>query len=71
MLVPSYKPLKRTLVERGMTAAELRHLADIAPNTFTKINKNDWIALKIIAKICEALNCRVQDVIEFVDDGAN
>ena len=71
MLVPSYKPLKRTLVERGMTAAEMREKADIAPNTLTKINKNEWLALKIIARICQALNCRVEDVIEFVDDGAN
>lgn len=67
MYVPSFKPLKRTLVERDITMTELRERTGIAPNTFTKINKNEWVALKIIAQICEELNCRIEDVIEFVE----
>lgn len=68
MYTPSYKPLKRTLVEREISIATLREATGIAPNTFTKINKNEWIALKVIATICEYLNCRVEDVVEFVEE---
>ncbi|CAM2955181.1 helix-turn-helix transcriptional regulator [Paenibacillus sediminis] len=68
MLIPSYKPLKITLVQRDMTFASLREATGIAPNTFTKMNKNEWVALEVIARICEALDCRIEDVVEFVKD---
>jgi putative transcriptional regulator len=65
---PSYTPLKVTLAKRNLTVASLREGTGIAPNTFTKINKNGWIALKVIAQICEYLDCRIEDVVEFVPD---
>lgn len=68
MYIPSYKPLKRTLLERDLTPADVREATGISPNTFTKMNKNEWVALKIIAQICEYLDCRIEDVVEFVDD---
>lgn len=71
MLIPSYKPLKRTLINRDLTMAALRENTGIAPNTFTKMNKNEWIALQVIARICEYLDCRIEDVVEFVPDNAS
>ena len=68
MYTPSYKPLKRTLVERETTLAALREATGIAPNTFTKINRNDWVALQVLARICEVLDCRIEDVVEFVKE---
>lgn len=68
MLQPSYKPLKYTLVDRGITMAALREGTGIAPNTFTKMNKNEWIALNKLAQICEYLKCGIEDVVEFVDE---
>jgi putative transcriptional regulator len=65
---PSFKPLKHTLLERNMTAAALREATGIAPSTYTKINKGDWVALTVIAQICEYLNCGIQDVVEFVNE---
>lgn len=67
-LSPSFKPLKRTLLERDITRADLIEATGIAPNTYTKINKNEWVALKVIASICEYLDCRIEDVVEFVED---
>lgn len=68
MIKPSFKPLKHTLLERNITAAALREATGIAPSTYTKINKGDWVALKVIAQICEYLNCGISDVVEFVDE---
>lgn len=67
MYLPSYKPLKRALVEREISIAALREATGIAPNTFTKINKNEWIALSVIATICEYLACNIEDVVEFIE----
>jgi putative transcriptional regulator len=67
MYIPSYKPLKRTLLERDLTTTDVREATGISPNTFTKMNKNEWVALKIIAQICEYLDCRIEDVVEFVE----
>jgi putative transcriptional regulator len=65
---PSFTPLKHTLLRRKITATTLREATGIAPSTYTKINKGDWVALKVIAQICEYLNCGIEDVVEFVDE---
>lgn len=67
-LVPSYKPLRRLLVERDMTAADLRKATGISRNTFTSINADKFVSLETLAVICEYLNCRIEDVVEFVED---
>lgn len=67
-LKPSFKPMKRTMLERDVSASELREALGIAPSTYTKINKGGWVALNVIARICEYLECRVEDVVEFVEE---
>lgn len=77
MLKPSFKPLKHTLLEQNITPVYLRNITGIVPSTYTKINKGEWVSLKVIADICDALNCRIEDVVEFVEvteeseDGGN
>lgn len=67
-LKPSYKPLKRLLVERDMTMVSLRKATGISRNTFTSINQDKFVSLETIALICDSLNCRIEEVIEFVKD---
>ncbi|PAD72402.1 helix-turn-helix domain-containing protein [Paenibacillus campinasensis] len=71
MLRPSFKPLKRTLLDRDITASELREATGIAPSTYTKMNNGEFVALQVIARICEYLDCRIEDVVEFVEDPAS
>lgn len=60
----SYKKLWILLAEKEISKAELRKRLKISPSTLTKLNKNEYIALSIIVKICEELNCDIGDIME-------
>ena len=48
-----------------ISGAELAKKAGISGNIMTRIRRNEYISLESIEKICNALNCRVDDIIEF------
>ena len=60
----SYKKLWVLIAEKEISKADLRKLADIAPSTMTKLNKNEFVALSILVKICDKLNCDIGDIME-------
>ena len=64
----SYKKLWIMLVEKNMSKADLRRAADISPSTLTKLNKNEYISLAILARIGQVLNCDIGDLVERIDD---
>lgn len=48
-----------------MTNAQLTDKAGISANIITRIKKNDYISLESVEKMCQALGCGVDDVLEF------
>ena len=64
----SYKKLLVMLAEREMSKVELRKLAGIAPATFTKLRKNQEVALSILMKIADVLDCDAGDIMSFIKD---
>ena len=64
----SYKKLWVMLAEREMSKAELRKLAGIAPATFTKLGRNQEVALSVLLRIAEVLNCDAGDIMSFIKD---
>ena len=62
----SYKKLWVLLAEKEISKADLRKMADIAPSTMTKLNKNELDALSILVKICDKLNCDIGDIMEVI-----
>ena len=62
----SYKPLWRLLVERDMSKCELRKLAGLAPNTMTKMRKNEEVSMTVLNKICAALGVNYGDIVEYI-----
>ncbi len=64
----SYKKLWVLLANREMSKAELRKMAGIAPATFTKLRRNQEVALSILLKIAEVLDCDAGDIMSFVKD---
>lgn len=63
-----YKKLWIMLIERNMTKPELRKAASISPSTFTKLNKNELVAMDVLIRICNALDCDFGDIVEVVKD---
>lgn len=62
----SYKKLFILLIERGISKQEFRERCNISTGTMTKLNKNQEVALSVIVKICNTLDCDIADVCEIV-----
>lgn len=60
----SYKKLWVLLAEKEISKADLRKRLEISPSTLTKLNKNELVALSILVRICEILNCDIGDIME-------
>lgn len=63
----SYKPLWHTLLEKGMSKEDLRVTAKLTTNSIANMGKNRHISMATLLKICEALHCNFDDVIEITD----
>lgn len=64
----SYKPLWHLLVQRDMSKRELMILSGIAPNTMTKLRKNEEVSMTVLTKICKVLNVSYGDIVELVPE---
>ena len=63
----SYSKLWKILIDQKMSKADLRKKADISPNTMTKLNKDEEVAMSILGKICKTLKVDYGDIMEYVD----
>lgn len=63
-----YNKLWKLLVDKKMSKADLRKLAEISSNTMTKLRRDEMVALPILDRICEALSVDYGDIIEHVVD---
>ena len=64
----SYNKLWKLLVDRKMSKADLRKAAGIAPNTMTRLRRDEEVTLTVLNKICTTLNVDIGDVMEFVEE---
>lgn len=64
----SYKRLWIELAKKEMSKAELRKKAQIAPNTMTKLVKNEFVSMSILDKICKTLETDYGDIMEYMPE---
>ena len=64
----SYKKLFHLMIDRGMTNASLIDQAGFSANIITRLKRDNYLSLDTIEKICKALNCGVDDILEFVPE---
>ena len=67
----SYNKLWKLLIDKKMSKADLRKAAGIAPNTMTRLQRDEEVTLAVLNKICSALEVNIGDIIEFVSDERN
>ena len=63
----SYKRLWKLLVDKEMSKSDLRKKAEIAPNTMTKLRRDEEVSLTILSKICKTLHADFGDIVESHD----
>ena len=61
----SYNKLWKLLVDKKMSKADLRKAAGIAPNTMTRLRRDEEVTLSVLNRICVALDVNIGDVMEF------
>ena len=62
----SYNKLWKLLVDKKMSKADLRKAAGIAPNTMTRLRRDEEVTLSVLSKICSTLNVDIGDIMEFM-----
>ena len=65
----NYKRLWHILLDRDMEKKELAQIAGVSTYTINKLNKNDNVTVEVLGKICKALDCTLDDIMEFEEDG--
>ena len=64
----SYKKLWILLIERNMKKTDLRIQSGISTGALAKLGKNENVNTEVLAKICKALDCKIEDIMEMVPD---
>lgn len=64
----SYKRLWKLLIDRDLKKGDLPKLAGISNATVTKMGKNGCVTTDVLNKICIALDCNVEDMMEIVKE---
>lgn len=64
----SYKKLWILLVEKDITQVQLRKDLKIASGTMTKMRRNEEVALSVLLRICEYLECNIGDICDAVSE---
>ena len=64
----SYNKLWKLLVDKKMSKADLRKAADIAPNTMTRLRRDEEVTLTVLNKICKTLEVDIGDIMEFLPE---
>lgn len=52
------------LIDKDMSKADLREKTGIAPSTFSKMSRNEYVSMEVLVRICNALRCQLSDIVE-------
>lgn len=62
----SYNKLWKLLIDKKMSTAELRKAADIAPNTMTRMKRDQEVTMQVLERICEVLQADFGEIVEYI-----
>ena len=69
-MVASYKKLWKLLIDRNLNKTSLQKMAGISSASIAKLGRNENVNTDILLKICDALHCEIQDILETIDEPA-
>ena len=64
----SYNKLWKMLIDKNMKKSDLRETAGISSASLAKLGKGDNITTDVLLRICEVMDCRIEDILETVRD---
>lgn len=63
-----YKKLWKLLIDKDIKKKDLSAMAGVSPATITKMGKGGHVTTEVLVKICSALHCNVEDIMEVIPD---
>lgn len=60
----SYNPLWKMLIDRGLKKRELQEMSEVSATSIAKLGRNENVTTEVLLRICESLNCDIQDIME-------
>ena len=60
----NYKKLWKLLIDKDLKRSQLKDLAKISQSTLARLNRNEYVSLEVLIKICVALDCEISDIVE-------
>lgn len=60
----SYDPLWKLLIDKKLKKLDLCKISGIATSTLAKMSKDQYVSLEVLDRICLALDCDIEDVVE-------
>lgn len=67
----SYKKLWHILVDRNMKKKDLEALAGLSHYTMNKLSRDENVTVEVLLKICDALNCNIVDIFDYIPNEEN
>ena len=64
----SYKKLFKLMIDKDIKKKDLRAMASIGNSTMAKLANNENVTIEVLAKICGALGCSLDDIVELIPD---
>lgn len=64
----NYNPLWKMLIDKGMNKKDLREKSGISTASIAKLGKGENITTDVLLRICEALDCSINDIMETLPD---
>ena len=64
----SYKKLWKLLIDKEIKKKDLSAMASVSPATITKMGKNGHVTTEVLLRICTALNCKIEDIMEIIPE---
>lgn len=65
----SYKPLFKLMIDRDIKRGDLVRMSGVAYSTLGKMANGENVNMSVVEKVCLALGCRIEDVVEILPDG--
>ena len=64
----SYNKLWKMLIDKNMNKQDLKELSGVSAASIAKLGKGENITTDVLLKICEAMDCRLEDILETIED---
>ena len=64
----SYNKLWKLMIDKKINKTRLCKAAGITTNAMAKLGRDESVPLETLEKVCEVLNCKLDDIVEFVEN---